>query len=71
MDGLVPALMEGAFQYNGESFHSKSYIWRPKEYHKTTTTTLYHLSVFHCGVNTTKTSRILWLEMQRHVPTSG
>lgn len=34
MDGLVPALMEGAFQNNEESFHSKSYIWRPKEYQK-------------------------------------
>lgn len=45
-----------------------SYTWRPKGYHLISM--LYHLSIFHCGVRTTKTGNTWWLQMQRSVPMS-
>lgn len=46
-----------------------SYTWRPKGYHLISI--LYHLSIFHCGVHTTKTGNTWWLQIQRSVPMSG
>lgn len=63
---LVPALKKGTFQRHEESFSSKCYIVGRNGIKKRT---VYHISVFHCAVSTTKIRNTLWLAMQRNVPT--